>query len=118
MGPTWPYRAKAEFLVELMNVIDPKLIGFNNLKRHRKPVFSGLLSHRTRAVAVLFGLQQFYLFIFKHKMDVQFDDKTLESIMKTLLPSALQWVQHMLLRYQKYDVRIRYCPGKSFTEGR
>lgn len=51
-------------------------------------------------------------------MDVQFDDKTLESIMKTLLLSVLQWVQHMLLRYQKYDVRIRYCPGKSFTEGR
>lgn len=80
-------------------------------------MFSELLLRR-RAVAVLFGLLQFYLFIFKHKMDVRFDDKTLESIMKTLLLSVLQWVQHTLLRYYKYDVRIRYCQEKSLTEGR
>lgn len=33
-----------------------------------------LLSPNMRAVTVLFGLQLFYLFIFKHEMDVQFDD--------------------------------------------
>ena len=45
-------------------------------------------------------------------MTIQSDHKPLENIFQKPLNNAPAWLQRMLLRLQKYDIRVKYTPGK------
>ena len=65
--------------------------------------------------AVLFGLERFHYYAFGHPVTVESDHKPLESIFKKHLNKASPRLRRMLLRIQKYNVTIKYVPGKEIT---
>ena len=62
-------------------------------------------------LAVIFGCERFYHFIFGQEVTVESDHKPLESIHLKRLHSAPSRLRRMLLRLQPYDIQIRYRPG-------
>ena len=65
--------------------------------------------------AVLFGLERFHYYAFGRPATVESDNKPLESIFKKHLNKASPRLSRMLLRIQKYNVTIKYIPGKEIT---
>ena len=66
-------------------------------------------------LAVLFGLERFHYYAFGRPVTVESDHKPLESIFKKHLNKASPRLSRMLLRIQKYNVTIKYIPGKEIT---
>jgi len=64
-------------------------------------------------LAVVYGCEKFYTILFGHSFTVNTDHKPLKSIHLKHLSAALPCLQRMLLRLQRYDLVIRYQPGKS-----
>ena len=46
-------------------------------------------------------------------MDIETDHKQLESLYKEPLSNAPRRLQRMMLRIQKYDLRVKYSPGET-----
>ena len=63
-------------------------------------------------LAVVYALQKFDQYVYGHPVNVESDHKPLESIAKKPLRNAPKRLQGMLLKIQKYDVKITYKPGK------
>ena len=63
-------------------------------------------------LAVLFGLEKFHYYAYGRPVVVESDHKPLEAIFKKHLSSAPPRIARMMLRIQKYDVQIKYVPGK------
>ena len=63
-------------------------------------------------LAVLFGLERFNAYTFGRPVFVQSDHKPLEMIVNKLLYKAPKRLQSMLLRMQKYEVYLKYRPGR------
>lgn len=63
-------------------------------------------------LAVVYGCERFYLYLFGRSFVAEPDHKPLESIQMKNLVSAPLRLQRMLLQLQPYDVTIRYRPGK------
>ena len=63
-------------------------------------------------LAVLFCLEKFHYYAYGRLVVVESDHKPLEAIFKQHLSSAPPCLARMLLRIQKYDVQIKYLPGK------
>ena len=63
-------------------------------------------------LAVLFGLEKFHYYAYGRPVVVFTDHKPLEAIFKKHLASAPPRISQMMLRIQKYDVQIKYVPGK------
>ena len=63
-------------------------------------------------LAVLFGLEKFHYYAYGRPVVVESDHKPLEAIVKKHLSSAPPRIARMMLRIQKYDVQIKYVPGK------
>ena len=63
-------------------------------------------------LAVVFGLEKFHQYTWGQDVIVQSDHKPLEIIMKKLLHTALKRLQRMLMRLQKYSIKLEYQPGK------
>ena len=59
-------------------------------------------------LAVVFGCQRFYQYIYRKKVTVQSDHKPLKVIMKKPLQNAPPRLQGMLLSLQKYDIDLVY----------
>ncbi|CAB3990866.1 Hypothetical predicted protein [Paramuricea clavata] len=62
--------------------------------------------------AVLFGLEKFHYYVYGRTVVIHTDHKPLEAIFKKHLANAPPRISRMLLRIQKYDVQIKYVPGK------
>ena len=63
-------------------------------------------------LAVLYGLEKFHYYAYGRPVVVHTDYKPLEAIFKKHLTSAPPRISRMMLRIQKYDVQIKYVPGK------
>ena len=62
--------------------------------------------------AILFACEKFHEYIYGRQVTVQSDHKPLESIMKKPLYAAPPRLQRMLLRLQRYDLKVTYISGK------
>lgn len=63
--------------------------------------------------AIVFGFERFHQYISgQQQVLVQSDHKPLEIIMKTPLASAPPRLQRMLLRLQKYSIKVEHIPSK------
>ena len=58
------------------------------------------------------GAQKFHTYVYGRKVIVETDHKPLESIFRKSLNDAPPRLQRMLLKLTKYDLDVRYVPGK------
>ena len=63
-------------------------------------------------LSVVYGLEKFHYYAYGRHVTIETDHKPLESIFKKHLSSAPPRIARMMLRIQKYDVDIKYVPGK------
>ena len=63
-------------------------------------------------LAIVFACQRFNTYVLGRPFTVESDHKPLEMIHQKSLASAPPRLQRMLLQLQRYDVTIRYRPGK------
>ena len=63
-------------------------------------------------LAIVFACQRFNTYVLGRPFTVESDHKPLEMIHQKSLASAPPRLQQMLLQLQRYDVTIRYRPGK------
>ena len=63
-------------------------------------------------LAIVFGCERFHCYTYGVKVDVQSDHKPLEPIMKKPLSQTPPRIQRLLIRLQKYQLEVRYVPGK------
>ena len=64
-------------------------------------------------LGIVFGLERFHHYVFGRHVMVETDHKPLESIAQKNLNAAPPRLARMLLRIQRYNVDIKYVPGKS-----
>ena len=62
-------------------------------------------------LAIRFGTQKFEQYIYGRTTNVETDHKPLESILKKSILSAPKRLQRMMLRLQKYDLKVTYKKG-------
>lgn len=63
-------------------------------------------------LAICFGVNKFYQYVYGRKFVVETDHKPLISIFKKPLNSCPARLQRMLLSLQKYEINLIYKPGK------
>ena len=63
-------------------------------------------------LAVLYAIRKFHQYVFGKLVLVQTDHKPLEAICKKALGSAPARLQRMLLQLQRYQMEVKYVPGK------
>lgn len=66
-------------------------------------------------LAILFGCEKFYQYIFAKAFTVETDHKPLVSIIKKPLQSCPARLQRMLLQLKKFDFNLVYKPGKKLV---
>ena len=65
-----------------------------------------------KMLVVIYALQKFDQYVYGRPVNVESNHKPLESIAKKPLRNGPKRLQGMLLKIQKYDVKITYKPGK------
>ena len=63
-------------------------------------------------LAIVWGAQKFHTYVYGRRVIVETDHKPLEAIFRKPLNEAPPRLQRMLLKLTKYDLHIRYVPGK------
>lgn len=63
-------------------------------------------------LGLVFGLERFHYYAYGRPVNVETDHKPLEAIASKNLVRAPPRIARMLLRIQKYDVKIKYVPGR------
>ena len=63
-------------------------------------------------LAVVHGLEKFHCYAYGQPVVVETDHKPLEAIFKKHLSNLPPRVAIMMLSIQKYDVTIKYVPGR------
>ena len=63
-------------------------------------------------LAIVWGAQKFHTYVYGRRVIVETDHKPLESIFRKPLNEAPPRLQRMLLKLTKYDLVVRYVPGK------
>lgn len=63
-------------------------------------------------LAIVYGCEKFHQYIYGKEVGVESDHKPLESIFKKSLHQAPPRLQRMLLRLQRYTLKVAYKPGK------
>lgn len=66
-------------------------------------------------LAICFGIDKFQQYIFGQRTIVESDHKPLVPIFKKNLHECPARLQRMLLRLQKFDIEVRYKPGKELV---
>ena len=66
-------------------------------------------------LAIAWGVENFHTYLYGRKVIVETGHKPLETIFKKSLNSAPTRLQRMLLKLTKYDLDVRYIPGKQQT---
>ena len=64
-------------------------------------------------LAASWSLEKLHHYVYGKKVTIETDHKPLESIWKKSISSASPRLQRLLLRMSKYDVDIKYIPGKT-----
>ena len=64
-------------------------------------------------LAVVFGLEKFEYYLFGREVIVETDHSPLEQIFKKNIAEAPTRLQRLLLRHLKFDITVKYKPGKS-----
>lgn len=60
-------------------------------------------------IAIVFGLERFHQYVYSKEAEVESDHR---AIIKKPLSSAPPRIQRLLVRLQKYQVKVKYKPGK------
>lgn len=63
-------------------------------------------------LAITYACERFHQFVYGQAFTVETDHKPLVAIMTKSLHDCPMRIQRMLIRLQKYDVHLLYCPGK------
>ena len=63
-------------------------------------------------LAIVYGCEKFHQYVYGKVIQVESDHKPLESIFKKPLHQAPMRLQRMLLRLQRYSLKVNYRPGK------
>ena len=63
-------------------------------------------------LAIVYGCEKFHHYLYGRDINVESDHKPLESIFKKLLHRAPMRLQRMLLRLQRYTLKVTNKPGK------
>ena len=63
-------------------------------------------------LAIVFGCERFNMYTHGAELEVNSDHKPLENIFKKPLFKVPPRLQRTRLRFQKYDIKVRYVPGK------
>ena len=63
-------------------------------------------------LGIVHGLEKFHYYAYGRHVVIETDHKPLETIFKKNLASAPPRIARMMLRIQKYDIEIKYVPGK------
>lgn len=63
-------------------------------------------------LAIVYGYEKFHQYVYGKNIQVESDHKPLESIFKKPLHQAPMRLQGMLLRLQRYSLKVTYQPGK------
>ena len=63
-------------------------------------------------LAIVFECERFNMYTHGAEVEVHSDHKPLESIFKKPLYKVPPRLQRMRLRLQKYDIKVKYVPGK------
>lgn len=63
-------------------------------------------------LAIVFGMEKFHQYTYGRKVTVHSDHKPLENIVRKPLLNTPKRLQRMLLRLQRYDIEVKYIPGK------
>lgn len=63
-------------------------------------------------LGIVYALEKFHYYAYRRHVIVETDRKPLQSIFKKYLSSAPPRIARMMLRIRKYDVEIKYVPGK------
>ena len=63
-------------------------------------------------LAIVWGAEKFHTYVYGRRIIVETDHKPLEAIFKKPLNAAPPRLQRMLLKLTKYDLDVRYVPGK------
>ena len=63
-------------------------------------------------LTIVWGTEKFHTYVYGLRIIVETDHKLLESIFKKPLNAAPPRLQRMLLTLTKYDMDVRYIPGK------
>ncbi|XP_024119581.1 uncharacterized protein K02A2.6 [Oryzias melastigma] len=63
-------------------------------------------------LAIVYGCEKFHQYVYGKDIQVESDHKPLESIFKKSLHQAPMRLQRMLLRLQRYSLKVNYKPGK------
>ena len=66
-------------------------------------------------LAVVFGVERFYTYIYGWSFMIESDHKLLESISRKNLADMPAWLQCLMLHLQGYDLTICYHPGKEMV---
>ena len=64
-------------------------------------------------LAIVWGAEKFHTYVYGRRIIVETDHKPLEPIFKKPLNAAPPRLQRMLLKLTKYDLDVRYVPGKT-----
>ncbi|PIK51938.1 Transposon Ty3-I Gag-Pol polyprotein [Apostichopus japonicus] len=63
-------------------------------------------------LSITFGCERFHQYLYGRSFVVESDHKPLETIMRKPLAKAPPRIQRMILKVQKYDLKVVYKPGK------
>ena len=63
-------------------------------------------------LAIVWGAEKFHTYVYRRRIIVETDHKSLGAIFKKPLNAAPPRLQRMLLKLTKYDLDVRYVPGK------
>ncbi|XP_065941318.1 retrovirus-related Pol polyprotein from transposon 297 [Magallana gigas] len=63
-------------------------------------------------LAVIYGCEKFHHYIYGRSITIETDHKPLLAIHRKPLYQATPRLQRMLMRLQRYDVQLKYVPGK------
>ncbi|KAA0714109.1 Retrovirus-related Pol polyprotein from transposon opus [Triplophysa tibetana] len=63
-------------------------------------------------LAIVYGCEKFHQYVYGREVQVESDHKPLESIFKKPLHQTPLRLQRMLLRLQRYNLKVMYKPGK------
>ncbi|XP_056109383.1 uncharacterized protein K02A2.6-like [Rhinichthys klamathensis goyatoka] len=63
-------------------------------------------------LAIVYGCEKFHQYVYGREVQVESDHKPLECIFKKPLHQTPLRLQRMLLRLQRYNLKVKYKPGK------
>ena len=64
------------------------------------------------ALAILYGCEKFHEYVYAREILVETDHKPLQSIVRKPILQAPPRLQRILLTLQKYDINVKYKPGR------